>query len=386
MTLLTGSLAFSGGACTPSGLPFCIGLDGKHYLARCSTSDGDITSLACAETNAIGWTKSTADWRTDFGTLGYSPTGTFYPSMCWAAPGTPYFYIVGWSYFYDNTLGRSLAVGVRYKIADTTTATVDGAGFCYSCSGTSLLRTPDVGGFQYAMNLIGANLYVVCRYSFASGNVFLTKIALAGGSNLASGSWESLSCAMTGGLGVYNSSSSRLYTNRSSIIQDPAGIGVFFYGTTVDGLGYSNAKLLYTVVNPTTMTAGSQADRSAEFGIPFADDGLNFAGASSGNSRDQYTCPSVTGSAGNELIFGRTYSDARQTIGMRRFSQDISTGVVTSLGASSFQGTTSVFGAPLDQVQFYRETGQLNSVMDNEQTFYFGGQPSVARTYNRVWG
>ncbi len=380
--MLTGSVTFTSLpslVTAPNGLAFNIGDDTKHYLVVYQAA---AIKLGSAEDNSYVTIKSEAQWQTDVASLSFGPTGTFHLSMAWPAIGLNRFCAVGYSLNTENSAGIHLAVGVWYTITNNTTVAVSG-GFCYQATNSYVISNiPNIKTWQFASAVIGTSYYTINWMggsAFGTGNQFLSKVALTGTVvDLSTDAWVGKNCAMPFGQARYTSSGSRRYINRSSIISDPAGIGVFFYATPQDGVGYAQSKLLYCVVNPSTMSlASGQADRSSEFGIPFTDDGKNLAGVA-GQATDQYCCPSITGTTGNEIIFGRSYSDSRKIIGMRRFTQDLSTGVVTSLGASTFEGTADVFAAAMDQVQFQRETGILNTVMDNQAVFHFGGLADVA--------
>ena len=377
------------GCPAPTGMAFSIGLDGKKYLVQQST-DGSTTEVGCANTNTVFWSLDTTTWRANLGTLGIGVTGTFYPTQVWVNPGSDFFYVVGFSYWYDNSLGRSVTVGVGYSIVNDTTVVQSGPGICYSCSGTSLDRVVNGTDFYWSTwSGGGSDLFAITwvgQNIFSDGHAVVCKVPLAGGVDLSSGAWEARCCELPFGLQPYIPfpAGSRFYTNKSTMITDPSGVGIYLYGTPVDNMtGYNPSKMNYCVLDPGTMTIpGGIVDRSADFGIPFADEGLNFVGGA-GSVNDYYTAPSLTGVTGptgyNHLIMGRTYSDQQQVMGFREFEQNLVTGVITPLGGLiQFTYTADVFPTSMPQTQFQRVNSTSIDVVGDDQTiFHFGTYVSV---------
>ncbi len=374
---LTGSITYGYGACAPTGAFCAIGLDGKHYIVR-TPAGGIPCDVGCAETNTITASIGAIQWLSDFQSLPGAPTGTLFMAGVWGSPGTSKFCIMGFS-FSGYSTANDACCGCWYEIAADGSVGPTGDGFCYSNS--DLRRSTSDTGFIYAEQEIDGSLYVLTNLGtlFFGFDTYLVKVPISGVDMdfLTPGTWESAHTRMhpLGVSGSYfgsTSSPARFYTNRATIVKDPSGIGVFDYSGFGEyiGRGYSSPTMSYCVFAADLSSVGSMIDRSSDFGIPFGDSGKTFAGSASTNGRDEYGAPSLTGS---ELIMGRSFSDARQTVRGRRYVYDEAAGDVTLFSTEEYQGTADVFGGPVDQVQFSLEGGTtLNSVMDDETTFHFG--------------
>lgn len=371
--MLIGQIDFGStlGPSMPSGLFSQIGVDGNHYAI--ASLGGTDTRLGCAETETVVWTRTQAEWRTDLAGLSLGTSGAYSLDSAIPAPGTPYFYIVGYQLDTGGAGGKHDVVLVRYKIVDTTTVQVDG-GFAYR---TSTHATVLATGYTWGAAVIDGTLYAVMDTGTFSPFTLcshLLKLPLTGSDgDLTNGSWDAFVTLLPWVYTTNRPTSSRQYYNTACIIDDPNGIGVLAYLASPEG--QSPAVAYYTVCDTVAHSATGPFDVSADLGVPFADSGLNLAGAA-GTSRDEYTAP-YQGDDGI-IYWARAFSDDPQQCRVRMATQDGAGNFIVG-DVLNFHFTDETIPSGLNQaiefVMIYHEGDELLWMARSNQTYIFGSEP-----------
>lgn len=364
----------------PAGLLAMIGEDAKRYVIANPSGEAPI-QVDCIETLTTVFTKTEAQWRTDLAGLSLGFTGTAFLGTEWGVPGTKYFFAVG----YVEKVGYDEIVGVRYKIVDTSTLTVDG-GFRYSARGYigTFRLSPGCNGAAH----IDSKCYAVCN---TGGNLFdyantfkahLIELELTGTQiNAASESWDGQITELPWEWGFLRANNERSYWDRACLIEVDAGIRIDCYigKTEVDGNGgglsptiaaLSAPAMLSTVVNPATHTHTGSNNVSASYGIPFSDTGLTYAGGA-GTGRDDYTSPFQC--SDGKIRMARGFSDLRNGR-VREFSINATTGAITVGAVTDWELRNSAIA--LDQarefIQVFKDGSDILWMLQADEYYAFG--------------
>jgi len=354
----------------PIGQVVLIGVDGQHYGAQ--NTDVGLTGWPWR----VGWVEgnggapsiilniSNTDWRNSLAGLAMGLSGTFTPHTVIPAPGTPYFYITG------TKAGAGEFVGVLYKINSPVSVTVVG-GFAFGI-GTGSQHPHRCN----SANVIDGKLYAFLESGFGNPSftletwlyelpldetttVDLTPFAIyEHGWRLSEhGSHSHYSWHST------NSFNGAAGHSHFAIIPDGDLIGIVRYVAEPEGAGIFYLTVDFAAAlpgdgSPRTIDEADIQDISADFGFPFADAGLNFAGAPAPDYTNDYT-PSVAilGDGRIEFLFTRGFTDTNHMVRIRRFLWD--EGVVTFAGETTFTHNADAFYAQPRLVQSWREGDEI---------------------------
>lgn len=375
----------------PTGMMFLIAEDGTHHVPA-RTGSGNFIDIACAETlTPAATSRTTAQIKADIGTELSVFDGVSFGSeliesvMRIGGPGTSKIYSLSQNFnLVDNTYQ---ILGIRYSVAEEGVLNIDGA-VRYFTSTAGLLSGTYGGALGQAV--IGNKIYFVGTVgSFGDDfDTCLVDLPLTGDEiDLTPDSWAAKrSNRLPGDMGGQDwwGDTSRDAKNWATVFEHDGGVGVAAYRTSFEG--ESPSKLFMTVVEAGGGNTG-QNDVSSTFGIPFADEGLNFAGDASIHGDDQYTNPivNVLGSGRLEWIFPRGYSDMDGWFGYRRVTtdSDLSNPTVFDLVQVDL---SDVAGTTLEAVHAYREGGRLIWMIREDPALTFLSIGSGGNTYVRVMG
>lgn len=384
MSLLSGYIdtgRILGGPC-PSGAELLIGLDGKRYY-DCSFSSGLYFQLGCGETNDVPITITQDQWRTHCADWGLS-SGTYYSTALITAPGTEFFFILGWTTI--GAVGEN--VWIRYYIDETGTAVPDGVGqyrnddyhigLAYFASGF-LFACEVIDGAAYAVAWLGS-LQLVGPDPPPQYHL-IQRLPLEGDEvDLSANSWLDKIGDPIFSASFFNTLSSRGYTNRCSILKHPDGVQVLAYiglmelADNISGLTESG--LISTVCRPDGSNTGME-DVSAAWGVPFDDVGKHLDdGSASVSGYDDYSSPVMASISGNfaEVIFARRDTGSN-LVRLRQFIVNVSTGEIIPTAVADFEFVYSPVASSRDITMARRQDGDMH-VMVSDGTYYeLGGEP-----------
>ncbi len=376
----------------PCGLDIMVGTDGKHYTINTAFGSPTTVRVGCRETSSIVKSFTSAQWRTDLGTLGFTLAGAyqFSPGMIIPAPGTPYFYVGGYQFI--GFTGE--IVFVRYRIDSPSSVVVDG-GLHYM----SDLATGPFTGYNWGCAVIGGKLYSLAdtgSFSPDHLSVCLLQFPLSGThEDLAPNSWAPFATDVTAQYdwGFFRTEDSRQYYNRAALIAHGATkVGILCYvgQTEIDSYvshvttsalmaATATPSVYYVTVNPTTQAVTARQDLSANFGVPFADVHKLFTGSASSDGRDDYT---ISVSAATEVIFTRGYSDNKTEGKYVRFNMD--TGVVTSVDNAQWAASGIAVTSEVECIEMYREGSSLIAMLRDNTRLIFSDVPLAPYTPGTV--
>lgn len=344
----------------PSGVLFVIAEDGTHHVLA-KTAGGNFVQIAAAETlTATATIISTATWRADVASqLGVTDdipaggSGVVTPVFRIGCPGTSKFIVLGQNF---NTPAATYQItGIRYSIVSEGVTAIDGNYHYYQGGGGFLSGSH---GGALGQVVIGSNVYFVAEFLFDGMQLVVLPINVSE-VTLTADSWNQKRFELPGDMAdpAWWTPVSRDPKNLATLFAHEDGTGILGYRTTFEGEAAST--LFFTVVDSGGAYSGLD-DISATFGIPFSDEGFDFAGLASINGDDWYTCPSINvlDDGRLEFMFLRGYSDHDGWIGVRRFICDPDLTNVETFSLAKIQITT-VVGITLEAVHGYREDGDI---------------------------
>lgn len=332
---ISGTIPITGGqGIVPSGAWFLTGEDGNHYVVVGQQgSASPQIKLGCAETNSTVWTRTSAEWESDFNgeaavgapTAGASGMGQGPIPI----PGTKYFYIPG-------KIGGGPPewnIGVRYAIESSSNIVVDGI-FAYATVDTPAGVLGTV--WCFGANVVDDQLFAVCwLYNGifdGNGRPYLVRLPLSYGENIVESTtsvWPLHRTSLHSAFGQYTAyfeSGGQGYFNYCALLKYPGddNLMILTYRCQ-DSLpdvesGLTTAGSEYVIVNYTAQSVGSLTSAQAALGQPWSDVALGYAGTTTSNNYfNDYSGPAING---NELIFARCFVDQPTIKQLRRFEYD----------------------------------------------------------------
>lgn len=344
----------------PSGVEFTVAADASLHVMAKGGFSGNFLEWAAADTlTEAGTVITNADFRADVAaTLGIVDGGSGAEIVAahtkLSAFDTRWGIILGEDY--DPVFGAYQVYGLRYSLDAEGVVSVNGAYRYYDSSTLGFLVFASYGQW-----VIGTDLYFIGSFgnSFFGFRSQLIILPLVGDDIvLTPDSWASKRYDLPGVMATQLWWVTLRAQNMANVIPLPDGTCfIWSYRTIYEGEAAS--VLVGTILDPTGGAPGSNSgyqDFSSLFGIPFADEGLNFAGAGpTVFTDDWYTNPSINFLADGriEIFWCRGYSDMDGWIGVRRFVCNADFTGMTSLPLVQID-LSAIAGLTLQCVMAYR--------------------------------
>lgn len=354
---LTGNIPITNGQGTVASSGwFAKGTDGEVFtVSGAQGISATYSKIGSAKINATAFTRSEAQWQSDFNTLvsgnPAAPTASDCAQGPIPIPGTNKWLMCGKG---DGGSPSGIwSVGVIYEITDESTIAPWRA-FAYR-------YTTDVGHMEgglgtcwcFGSAVVDGELFAIVwlyngipLFDHQPGTYLVRLPLLAGGTIVETDMsvWATRRTYLgnrfgdVSGLPTYFLSA--VYFNGCTILKHPANsttVMVLTYRALASlpggGSNLVTAGSEYVLVDYDAQTSGLLTSAQAELGQPWADDGLGFSGSPTANNQfNGYSGPSSgdgSGATARELMFSRPYVDAPTVCQTRGWHWDETTGLFT---------------------------------------------------------
>jgi len=356
----------------PTGMLALIAEDGSTHV-MVSRPFGDFCEIAHCESLTNAATVITnAQFRTDVAAQlglvdGGSGSEIIAAKTKYAVPGTSFVWILG--EFFNAAEGEYTIYGLRYSVVSPGVTRIDGKlhnrnDHSYDgIIGHGDALTSTWGG-ALGIAVDGTNALCVDAFGhfFANFRVKLLSLPLVGDAvDLSPNSWHArLSAMPAGNMTAMNGWWDRGPSNAgnwASVVPLSTGTGVFNYQNFH---GSQPSEFIGTIITGVATNTG-ETDYASHFGMPFPDEGFDFAGNPSTSDFDFYNNPSINVLPDSriEFVFMRRYSDREDWIGVRRIITHADLSNVDGAGLASFFFTTDLTAQGLEAGHAYRMGGDL---------------------------